>query len=135
MPRKEDVVPWSAGMPDEWKRYHWERLGNPEWSAIPIPTPAIGQKIIVFGQVGTPDERNMANYALSVEPDLTTLRVRAVYKYTSENVALGYSHEIGKESQQPAAPFVRFTLDETHAHNQSNNSDPTRGCVCLVRYR
>ena len=106
MPSKSDVPPWSDGMPETWKWIYWHRPTNPEWNAIPVPAPEIGQKVIVFGQVNPGDERNMASYALSVEPDLTMLRVRAVYKYTSENVATLRQH-MGRTDWPP---FVMVPL-------------------------
>lgn len=106
MPSEKDVVPWSVGMPDMWKRFHWKRPGNPEWNAIPVPAPEIGKKVIVFGQAGISEERNMASYALSVEPNLTTLRVRAVYKYSSENIATLRQH-MGRTDWHP---FVMIPL-------------------------
>ena len=100
MPGEDDVVPWSSEMPDMWKRFHWLRPGTPEWNNIPVPAPAIGQKIIVFAQVAPSDERNAAHSALSVEPDLTLLRVRGVFAHTEANVAT-LRHHMGRTDWPP----------------------------------
>jgi hypothetical protein len=45
---EQDRVPWTPGMPESWRRYHWFRPGTEAWNVQPIPGPAIGQKIIVL---------------------------------------------------------------------------------------
>lgn len=92
-----DHLPWTNGMPEIWKNSYMQRPATPQWQKIPLPAPALSERIIVFAAENhrplSEDAQRMTGTAYSWEitkniwasKKMAYYEVRAVYSLNAVN--------------------------------------------------